>query len=324
MKGSYQITVRNKRLVFELTINRNITIVRGDSATGKTTLVKMVSDYYNLGKDSGVKVDCAKTCRVLQGRDWEKELTFIQDSIVFIDEGNKFVTSKAFARAIKGTDNYYVIITRENLQALPYSVKEIYGISEKGKKSKSVEPTFNTMYNLYSRFSNDRVIKPVKVITEDSNAGFEFFNNVCVQKGIECVPANGKSNMAKYIEAGVEGDILLIADGAAFGPHIDEVMARLENHVNYSIYLPESFEWLILKSNVLRSDEVMRILQDVSYHVDSTKYFSWEQFFTGLLIQETADNEKVGQYAKKGNLDKFYKNSENTNKILSQIGKVEF
>ena len=51
-------------------------------------------------------------------------MTIFQDSIVFIDEGNEFVKTKDFARAIQQTDNYYVIVTREGLPALPYSVKK--------------------------------------------------------------------------------------------------------------------------------------------------------------------------------------------------------
>ena len=40
MKGKYSILVQNNRLRYEFTIYRNITIIRGDSATGKTTLLE--------------------------------------------------------------------------------------------------------------------------------------------------------------------------------------------------------------------------------------------------------------------------------------------
>lgn len=33
MKGTYEIEVRNRRVVFNLTIERNITVIRGGSAT---------------------------------------------------------------------------------------------------------------------------------------------------------------------------------------------------------------------------------------------------------------------------------------------------
>ncbi len=40
MKGSYEVTVRNNRLQYKFTVQRNITILRGNSATGKTTLIE--------------------------------------------------------------------------------------------------------------------------------------------------------------------------------------------------------------------------------------------------------------------------------------------
>ena len=42
MKGKYKVIVQNNRLHYELEIRRNITIIQGNSATGKTTLVNML------------------------------------------------------------------------------------------------------------------------------------------------------------------------------------------------------------------------------------------------------------------------------------------
>lgn len=74
------------------------------------------------GRSSGVTVQSHKPCRVLTNADWQYRLASITDSIVFLDEGNSFVKSEAFARTIQGSSNYYVIITRESLYQLPYSV----------------------------------------------------------------------------------------------------------------------------------------------------------------------------------------------------------
>jgi predicted ATPase len=41
MKGKYHIVVQNNKLRYEMTIRRNITIIRGDSASGKSTLAVM-------------------------------------------------------------------------------------------------------------------------------------------------------------------------------------------------------------------------------------------------------------------------------------------
>ena len=45
MKGSYDVKVENRRLQYKFRINRNVTILRGDSATGKTTLIDMIAAH---------------------------------------------------------------------------------------------------------------------------------------------------------------------------------------------------------------------------------------------------------------------------------------
>lgn len=50
MKGKYKISIQNKKIKYEFEIRRNISIIRGDSATGKTTLVDMVREYYENGE----------------------------------------------------------------------------------------------------------------------------------------------------------------------------------------------------------------------------------------------------------------------------------
>lgn len=128
MKGKYEVVVKSRRVQYKFSVIRNITILRGDSATGKTTLIDMIAAYQENGEASGVTVISKKQCSVLTGIRWQENLSLIHDSIVFIDEGDKFVASEDFAKAIKNSDNYYVIATRTPLFNLPYSVKEIYGI----------------------------------------------------------------------------------------------------------------------------------------------------------------------------------------------------
>ncbi|MDO4340180.1 MAG: hypothetical protein Q4C91_19155 [Eubacteriales bacterium] len=76
----------------------------------------------------------------------------MKERIVFIDEGNVFVYSTEFARAVQESDNYYVIVTREGLANLPYSVEEIYGIRESGKYA-TIKQTYNELYHIYGKHS---------------------------------------------------------------------------------------------------------------------------------------------------------------------------
>ena len=53
MKGSYHFVVKSKKMLFDFKIRRNITVIKGDSATGKTTLLHMMYEYLRTGRESG-------------------------------------------------------------------------------------------------------------------------------------------------------------------------------------------------------------------------------------------------------------------------------
>ena len=73
---------------------------------------------------------------------------------------------------VKGSDNYFVLITRESLYNLPYSVDEIYGLTSSGKYQHA-EKTYQEMYQIYS--ARQTVDLPIEILlTEDSNSGFQF------------------------------------------------------------------------------------------------------------------------------------------------------
>ncbi len=315
MKGKHSITVGNNILQYKFEICRNITIIKGDSATGKTTLVELIQEYYENGEQSGITLQCDKECVVLEGRQWKVLLQTIQDSIVFIDEGNSFVATDDFADAVKHSDNYYVIVTRESLPALPYSVDEIYGIKSSGKYG-TLQKTYQEFYRIYDRPERAEHFCPETVIVEDSNAGYEFFAYIGKEKGWKAVSAKGKSNVFKVLNQYGEDRVLVIADGAAFGPEMDRVVKRLASKKNAVLYLPESFEWLILKSGVVRERKIVTVLENPSEYIESERYMSWEQFFTAFLVEKTSDSYL--QYAK-GKLNPSYKNEKIADKIVGEI-----
>lgn len=140
IRGNYS---KKTRVQFKLTINRNLTIIQGNSATGKTTLLDMVAAHEDLGAQSGVTVSCKVPCKTISGKYWRRDLQEVSSSIVFIDEGNTFVRSREFAHEAKRSSNYYVIVARESLRQLPYSVDEIYGLKNTNRTT--------TKYPVYSR-----------------------------------------------------------------------------------------------------------------------------------------------------------------------------
>ena len=101
MNGSHLVKISRRRgTKYTFTIKRNITIVRGDSGTGKTTLFDMVADYMRTGEQSGVSLQCDCPCVALTDYDWRNQLSSVHDSIVFVDEGLKEIHSDEFAHHV--------------------------------------------------------------------------------------------------------------------------------------------------------------------------------------------------------------------------------
>lgn len=318
MKGSHQIIVQNNKVQYKFSINRNITILRGKSATGKTSLINMINQFVTNGKDSGVSVSCDKKLYVLTQLNWELVLDTITDTIVFIDEGATFVKSKDFAEKVKNSSNYYVISVRDTVPTLPYSVDEIYELHNTTKKYGKIKRLYTNFKKIYSDkvLSVSDIHKPDLVIVEDSNSGYQFFNTYFSEQKIECISAESKSKIyASILNQTNDKKILVIADGAAFGPEIERIL-KLKYVYDIIVFLPESFEWLILNSGVLNKVEINTVLENPSDYIASEKYFSWEQFFTAYLIEQTKDSYL---HYSKSKLNTAYLQTKEKNLILKSL-----
>ena len=319
MKGKYKVIVRNNKLHYEFEIKRNITIIQGDSATGKTTLINMLRQAENLGESSGVDVLSNVPCRILEGVSWKLILQNTAGTIFFIDEENAFINTEEFAAEVCGSDNYFVLITRENLYNLPYSVEEIYGLYASGRYQ-NTKKIYQQMYRIYSDIQ-ELPIKPELFIVEDSNSGYEFFKAVSDERNLECESAGGKSNIFSKIKNVKNREVCVIADGAAIGPEMNGLYEISHKKKNIHLYLPESFEWIVLKSGLIDDREIRKILETPELFIDSKKYFSWERFFTNLLIEKTKNSYL--QYRKSA-INKTYLHSKNKEKILNCIEAIQW
>lgn len=319
MKGKHRIIIQNNRLHYEFEIKRNITIIQGNSATGKTTLINMLRQAENLGASSGINVVCDVPCRLLEGRNWKLILDNSSGNIFFADEENAFINTEEFAAAVRGSDNYFVLITRENLYNLPYSVEEIYGLHSSGKYH-DTRKVYQETYRIYSN-EQSLPISPEKIIAEDSNSGYEFFKSVSDESGISCVSAGGKSNLFTSLDETREEEVCIIADGAAIGPEMNRLYHLAVKKKNIHLYLPESFEWIILNSGLAGGKEIREILEKPEEYIDGKEYFSWERYFARLLADMTE-----GTYLKykKAKLNEVYLHEKNKEMILRSIKGIRF
>ncbi len=318
MKGKHKVVVQNRSVRFSFELERNINIVRGDSATGKTTLINLIADYQSQGDLSGVQLSCDKECVVMSGlkKTWESFLNGVKDSIVFIDEGEVYPSSKEFASFIKNTDNYYVIVTRNNLFNLPYSVDAIFEIKRSGKYGK-LQRTYNSFKRMYGdNIIGDHYLRGCEeVIVEDSKAGFMFYDKVCDDVNVRCISSGGKGNIFQTVVNSKSSALLVIADGAAFGPEMDNVYG-ISKKRGIDLFLPECFEWLILSSGIIKNEAVARIIEMPCNFIESSVFFSWEIFFTDCLIKFSKG--KSYQYNKR-ELNKYYLSKKSIEKILKNF-----
>ena len=317
MIGRHHIEVKNRDAVFKFDICRNITIVRGNSGTGKSTLYEMIADYTRLNEKSGVNLSCDKDCVALTDNDWKNQLSKTSDSIVFIDEGADCLKSTDFAGLIKKTDNYYVIFNRESLHELPYSVEEIYEIKTSGKQHTLKKIYKTNAEHVYYISSAPKKLEYNTVVTEDSKSGYQFYKNYFADTDIKCYTSGSNSALFGWLKDNIDKKALVIADGAAFGAEIDRIL-KLGSASKFRLCLPESFEWLILKSGLIKAKDIKKVLETPENYVDSKKYFSWENFFEKYLVENTVGTPY--QYAK-SKLNPNYLKGNNSDKIIKEVYK---
>ncbi len=85
---------------------------------------------------------------------------------------------------------------------------------------------------------------------------------------------------------------------------------------NIHLYLPESFEWLILSSGLISDKDIKTMLEEPENYIDSTEYFSWERFFTKLLMTRT--EETYLKYSK-SKLNSNYLHEKNKERIVNMM-----
>lgn len=274
----------------------------------------MLRQAENLGESSGIDVISDVPCKILEGSNWKIILENSAGNIFFTDEESSFVNTEEFASMIRESDNYFVLITRENLYNLPYSADEIYGLHESGKYN-DTRKVYRQMYHIYS-IEEKFPIEPEKIIVEDSNSGYEFFKNISAEKNIACLSAGEKSNIFSLLKKQSSEEICVIADGAAIGPEMNRLYKETLKKKNIHLYLPESFEWLILSSGLISDKDIKTMLEEPENYIDSTEYFSWERFFTKLLVTRT--EETYLKYSK-SKLNSNYLHEKNKERIVNMM-----
>lgn len=274
MRGAYKLIINNSKIKYELDIRHGINIIKGNSGTGKTTLYTLALKVED--GVGGYKSNYKDKIRVLTRRsDWYSVIQKSHNCFIFADETIPYIYSKEFASLAQNSDNYFIINTRRNLDCLVYSADAVYRLKAHYKEFK------NTIENIYGDNQLDNY-KPDIVLCEDKNSGYEMFKEIF---NIHVESADGKDGITKFIENNIDKKIYAIADGSGFGNCVNEVLRlRDRGFTNFQIYLPRSFEYLVLNYSKF-SHSIQDELNNTENYCDTTEFKSWERYYTYLLEQ---------------------------------------
>lgn len=282
MKGKYEINIKAKHCRYRISIKHNISVIRGNSATGKTTIVNHIRTKKLRGDDYPIIVDANCNYDVLSG-DFKLDSYNVQTSnntIFFADENVPYLGTQDFANLVKGSNNYFVLITRRNLSNLPINISAVYEL---------IKDTANDAYYNYNEaMYNGDVVGDSNyntVLTEDSKSGRDLFRKV-YGSAIVDTPLSSASKLYLSIARTKQNEsVLLIGDGAAYGAYIeDSVKLISKGGFRCTLWLPESFEYLLLISRIVRVKD-MDVVYNAYEYSDSSKYFSLERYFTALVAE---------------------------------------
>lgn len=306
MRGKYTFKIANNKICYEFEIIRSVTVIKGNSGTGKSTLINLLSAYELYGRQSGIKCNANVKFTVFDNRTrWQQELTELKDTIIFADEHTEYILyDKQFAQMLKESGNYLVVVTRGVLNLIPYSIQSIFELKSDGG-----------VVQLYRKYKEQIISNNMiqTILCEDENSGYQMIRKVFPDANV--YSAKGNSNVKNCISNLQFDNLCVIVDGAAFGAYIQSVI-DLQDLRAFTIFAPESFEYLLLKTKMFSRFLTDELSKTYNYSL-SEETFTWENYYTKLLMNLCKD--KYGFEYTKSKLNTHLENAAQIQEIKTII-----
>lgn len=239
-------------LSFHLELFSKFTVLTGDSATGKTTLLERSNEFPG---QSTTYPDF----RHIRATDNVDVIDTVLNScnpntVLFIDEGTIPTLRKCGRlRKLNSLNTFIIIASRAPLFDLMYSYTDVYVLTD------TIPIRNMRLFPDYLRLERDSVY-----YTEDAVSGYQYYS-----KWLEGSVQHAKDTT--HFSDCTSGTI--IADGAVLGP---QIMRWASDGCIPKLFAPISFEYLICKH--FRGTQISEILESV----DLT-WKSLERFFTSYV-----------------------------------------
>ena len=130
--------IKTPYINYEIEFNQKITIIQGDSGTGKSKIIKTRNDMWDTGLEEIYTSNNIPVTVVGNVPDWERILDGTEVRLFIIDEDCSFIMSNRFADIVNKSRSYFIIISRDPLKNLDYSYEEIYEMGNSGKFNRTV------------------------------------------------------------------------------------------------------------------------------------------------------------------------------------------
>lgn len=237
------LRIRYKEYDVNLKLRNKITVLRGDSATGKTKLVELITAIDSLGR-----TDIIESSRDIIPLGPKNTGPFLDNKIYITDEVNSS-TSVDFARNIKECNSNFIIINRDSLYSLNYGAFDIYDMVKLRGKI--------TAFKRYENIENKNIFnKNAQNLLEDPKSGYQFYSSIL--KDVKST--NGASNIVNFLSRGITQNIIL--DEYSIGPYFDNI-EKLSRENDIGLLMQGSFEDLLNKS-LFKVSETEYTLRNVS------------------------------------------------------------
>lgn len=128
MHGEQTLILKTRRLEYRLAFNSKVTVIGGNSGTGKTALCSLLSEFLHEGKNSAYSVESSCPVALLAG-DWytaRLQLQHLAHTLLVVDEDASYLESGLFAVMISRSSCYAVVMSHSMLKNIVGVSKEMH------------------------------------------------------------------------------------------------------------------------------------------------------------------------------------------------------
>lgn len=303
---------RTDKVLYSLSLISKRVVIEGDSGTGKTALATFISTIHR----RDLTVVCEYQVRTITSIELFRGLDRYSKYVLIVDED---VESNSLQEILDGmnSDWYLILMCRDA------EIRSLVGVHSKAILKCNNDGLISLEYSdkntLYSSKSIDTIST---VYCEDSGSALDYYQMI-LPESTKFATANigtvGYKRLKTIIEdSTLQDNTLICADGETYDNIASDLHAYVNSlHVSICIFIPISFEHLLLESDIFDSlEDIDRFRKEgtapKNYNGSSENYALSLMHMLNIFPKFIYNKEK-------GNLDYRFFTSTNLKRIGAQL-----